>query len=138
MKLTPAPSYILSFWTSGEDTGSAPATPFTGDGIFGLRVTNVLAGDPTIYLTTPSGLSSLGTSVRYEFSFVPLNPLSPVDVEFINWGHFSLNGNPLATELVLDDVIVNAVVPEPGMLGIAGVVIISALATRHARRRMLN
>jgi len=131
--LTPAPSYILSFWASGEDTGFAPSTPFSGDGIFGLRVTNVLAGDPTFYLTTPSGLSALGTSVRYEFSFVPLNPLAPVDVEFINWGHFTLSGNPLATELVLDDVIVNAVVPEPGMIGIVGALAITALAARRHR-----
>jgi hypothetical protein len=118
--LTPAPSYVLSFWVSGEDTGPAPPTPFNGDGIFGLRVSNVLPGNPIQYLTAPSGISPLGKSIRYEFAFSPLNSSLPVKVEFINWGHFDLSpyGGPnLTTELVLDDVIVNAV-PEPGVLGL--------------------
>ena len=57
-----------------------------------------------------------GVSHLYEFSFTPLNPLLPVDINFINWGHFDLSaygGSNFTTELVLDDVIINAV-PEPG------------------------
>jgi len=44
----------------------------------------------------------------------PLNPSLPIDVEFYNWGHVDLSmfGGPATTELVLDDVIVNAI-PEP-------------------------
>jgi hypothetical protein len=130
-QLTPAPSYILSFWVSGEDSGTAPSTPFTGDGIFGMQLTNVVAGDPVIYLTAPSGLSALGQSHRYEFEFTPLNPLAPVDVKFINWGHFSLAASPLATELVLDDVIVNTVVPEPGAMTVLAVACASLLRKRR-------
>lgn len=128
-----APSYLLSFWTSGENAAAA-SWP---DGIFGLRVTNVLAGDPMQYLAAPSGTSSLGASHRYDFSFVPLNPLLPVTVEFYNWGH--LTSWPLAsggststftTELCLDDVIVNPV-PTPGALPLLA---LAALTRRRARR----
>lgn len=109
---TPASSYILSFWASGESSGFGG--PGAWDGIFGLRVTNTAAGDPIRYFAVPSGGSALGASHRFEFSFVPLNPLAPVTLEFINWGHFNLGmyGMGGTTELVLDDVIVNAV-PTP-------------------------
>lgn len=105
--LTPAPSYILSFWASGEGAMGGLAT----DGIFGLRVTNTAPGDPMRYFAAPGGGSSLGDGYRYEFSFTPLNPSLPVTIEFYNWGHFSFGGG--TTELVLDDVIINAV-PTPG------------------------
>lgn len=111
-----APAYILSFWVSGEDAAFNQWI----DGLFGLRVTNVLAGDPIQYLTTTGGQGSLGKSIRYEYQFTPLNPLAPVDIEFINWGHLNgwpgSAGNTFTTELVLDDVIVNTV-PGPGAVG---------------------
>jgi hypothetical protein len=130
---TIAPSYILSFWASGENASFQSWS----DGIFGLRVTNVLPGDPIHYLTVPGGTTSFGTSIRYEFQFTPLNPLAPVDIEFINWGHLTgypdASGSPVSlftTELVLDDVIVNPVIPAPG----AGLVL-AALAPLAATRR---
>jgi hypothetical protein len=112
-----APSYLLSFWTSGENAVQA-AWP---NGVFGLRVTNVLPGDPMQYLAAPGGAGALGASHRYDFAFVPLNPSLPVTIEFYNWGHLTswpVGGNPVSTfttELVLDDVIVNPV-PTPGTL----------------------
>ncbi|MCC7406506.1 MAG: PEP-CTERM sorting domain-containing protein [Phycisphaeraceae bacterium] len=121
--LTPAPSYILSFWASGEAAGYGGGGPGY-DGIFGLRLTNVLPGDPIQYLVVPSGgVSVYGDSTRYEYAFTPLNPSLPVTVEFINWGHmdFSNFGGLGTTELVIDDVIVNPV-PEPAtavLLGLA-------------------
>jgi len=114
--LTPAPSYVLSFWTSGEGAFWGGAY----DGIFGLRVTNTEAGDPMHYLAVPAGagLGAYGDQHRYELSFTLINPSLPVTVEFYNWGHFNLGmfGLGGTTELVLDDVIVNPV-PAPGAMG---------------------
>lgn len=127
----PSPSYLLSFWVSGEDAGanaSGPGLTWT-EGVFGLKVTNVLPGDPITYYAVPSYLSS-SPSRRLEFNFVPLNTSLPVTVEFINWGHFFDNGGPSSTELVLDDVIVN-MVPAPGAL--APLALASLVALRRRR-----
>ena len=136
--LTPAPSYILSFWVSGEGAfpGGPPPMPPTlygPDGIFGLRVTNTQAGDPMRYFVVPSGAGYFGSSLRLEFSFVPMNPLLPVTVEFTNFGHFNLVpfGGSGTTELVLDDVIVNAV-PAPGCGVVLGCVGIGMVRRRRA------
>lgn len=117
--LNPAPSYLLSFWVSGEMAGYGGGGPGY-DGIFGLRVTNVIAGDPIQYFVVPSGGTSIyGDSTRYEFSFVPLNANLPVEIEFINWGHMDLSphGGLGTTELVIDDVMVN-MIPEPTTLAL--------------------
>lgn len=129
--LTPAPSYILSFWVSGEGAYPGGTGP-VNDGIFGLRVTNTQAGDPIRYFAVPGGLGPYGSWLRLEFSFTPIDPTQPVTLEFINWGHFNLNpfGGTGTTELVLDDVIVNAV-PGPGAAGLIGV---GALAMVRRRR----
>lgn len=126
--LAPAASYILSFWVSGEESGDVTIPGLYNDGIFGLRVTNTQAGDPMRYFAVPGFSGRYGTSIRFEFSFVPLNPLAPVTLEFYNWGHFSTAGwtgsATGTTELVLDDVIVNPVeIPGPGaaaLLALAG------------------
>jgi hypothetical protein len=131
----PSPSYNFSFWVSGE--GAVNGQQFAERGIFGLQVTNVLAGDPIQWLTVPNGVgNSFGVSHLYEYSFTPLNPLAPVDINFINWGHFDLSaygGSNFTTELVLDDVIINGV-PEPGSVSLlligAGLL---GLAWRHRR-----
>lgn len=132
----PAPSYDLSFWVSGE--GASSGQQLLERGIFGLQMTNVLAGDPIQFLTVPNGVgNSFGVSHLYEFTFTPLNPLLPVDINFINWGHFDLSpygGSNFTTELVLDDVIINAV-PEPGTLMLLATGL-CAISARTRSRRM--
>ncbi len=110
----PAASYKLSFWVSGE---AAAFGSFANLSVFGLKMTNVLAGDPIQYLTVPNGTGALGASKLYEFTFTPINPLANVDIEFINWGHWDPGDFNLGTELVLDDVIVNTV-PAPSGMGV--------------------
>lgn len=128
----PSPAYLLSFWASGEAAGYGGGGPGY-DGIFGLRVTNVLPGDPVQYLVVPSGGSSLyGDAIRYEFSMTPINAGLPIQIEFINYGHmdFSNFGGFGTTELVIDDVIVN-LIPEPG----AGVLaVIGAMLVMRRRK----
>lgn len=132
----PAPSYEFSFWVSGE--GTVNGQQFTERGIFGLQVTNVLPGDPIQFLTVPNGVgNSFGVSHLYEFTFTPLNPLLPVDINFINWGHFDLSPYGMSnftTELVLDDVIINAV-PEPGTLLLLAIgAVVCVLAARRTKQ----
>lgn len=129
-QLSPATSYMFSFWTSGEDAGFPTNT--YGLGVMGLQVTNVLPGDPMQYLSIPSASSPTNSRV-YTFSFVPLNPSAPVTIRFFNWGHIGTVGGaayPFTTELVLDDVIINAV-PAPGALGL----FVAASLTRRRPRR---
>jgi hypothetical protein len=114
--LPAASSYVLSFWVSGEGSGFNGPGPL--DGIFGMSLTNTDPGDPTRYFAAPQ----VG-SRRYEFSFTTLNPSLPVALRFVNWGHLSIGGG--TTELVLDDVIINAV-PGPGaavVFAIGGVMV---------------
>jgi len=135
---TPAPAYNFSFWVSGE--GAVTGQNFAERGIFGLQVTNVLSGDPIQYLAVPNGsFNSFGVSHLYEFTFTPLNPLLPVTINFINWGHFDLSAYGLSnftTELIMDDVIVNAV-PEPGsfVLLVAGVPLVVMIRRGWRQRR---
>jgi hypothetical protein len=125
-------TYGLTFWTSGED---ATSNVFTHDGFFGLDVT----GYSTVYLAAPSGLSTLGQSHVYNFTFTPVN--TNTTITFTNWGH--PNGSMpgwtfpgIATELVLDDVIVN-VIPEPGSMTLLSIGAL-ALTQYTARRRWFN
>ena len=110
----PGATFGLSFWVSGEDAAGSPS-PYSG--IFGLRLTNVLPGDPVLYFSVPPGINSaIGSSHVYQFSFTPLNNTQPVTVEFINHGHLSWPGLfSGTTELVLDDVRA-VVVPEPASM----------------------
>ena len=112
-QLNPAPLYGLSFWVSGEDANTSPATT---PGIFGLRVLNTESGDPFHYLVVPPGASSsFGVSHIFRFEFSPLNSSQPVTLEFYNFGH---TGYSFAqTEIVLDDVRL-ATIPEPASLNL--------------------
>lgn len=121
--LPAASSYILSFWVSGEGSGFASPGPL--DGIFGMSLSNTQAGDPTRYFAVPQ----VGGR-RYEFSFTTLNPSLPVTVRFLNWGHLSIGGG--TTELVLDDVIINAV---PGPSAGVAVGLMGLVACGRRRRR---
>jgi hypothetical protein len=92
--------YALSFWTSGESSGSSNGYPH--DGIFGLDIT----GFPTLYLAVPhGGTGGLGPSHVYQFL---LNPASAATtITFTNWGHFIDPVIVSTTEVVMDDVILN-------------------------------
>lgn len=97
-------TYRLQFWASGEDAVAA----VTGDGIFSLGIT----GYDTQYLAVPVGPARI-----YTFEFVATS--TNTVVHFHSWGHFNAtswpsNPNPFGTsELVLDDVIINAVNTAP-------------------------
>ncbi len=107
----PAPSYVFNFWASGESAAySGWATP----GVAGLKITNVLPGDPQLYFAIPN--TSGNPSHRYEFFFTPLNSSLPVTIEFTNWGHI-VDPAGVSSELVLDDVMINKV-PEPASVGL--------------------
>jgi hypothetical protein len=81
-ELNAAPLYGLSFWVSGEDANTSPATT---PGISGLRVLNTETGDPFHYLVVPPGASSsFGKSHVFQVDFSPLNPSQPVTLEFYN------------------------------------------------------
>jgi hypothetical protein len=131
--LNPAPKYGLSFWASGE--GALYGNP-NDTGLFGLKVSNTLPGDPTLYFQVPPGPGgAIGASHVYRFELVPLNPLLPVTVEFINFGHLDLTpfGGTGTTELVIDDVRLVAV-PEPGALALAGGGLVFLLYRLRRRR----
>jgi hypothetical protein len=97
--LNPSSTYLLDFWTSGENVGQPE---FPVDGFFGLDIT----GESRLYFAAPSGNGPVGTSQRYQVYFTPT--ASTVTFKWINWGHYSGPGG-LSDELVLDDVILNLV-----------------------------
>ncbi len=106
--LSPAPSYKLSFWVSGQENSTNQGN--TGLSIMGFRITNVLPGDPIQYLTVPNGVF-FGQSHLYEYNFTPINALLPVNIAFATWGHMDLSahgGTPFGTEAIIDDVIITA------------------------------
>ena len=130
---SPAPSYQLTFWVSGEDAAT-PGTTWV-EGVMGFRMTNVLPGDPIQYLSIPSGFGG-PQSRLYAYDFVPLNPLLPCTIEFINWGHVTtIGGGPTAftSELVLDDVIINTI-PTPGALALLCPAALACARRRRATR----
>ena len=134
--LTIAPSYNLSFWISGEENSTNQGN--IGAGLIGLRVTNVLPGNPIQWLAVPNGIF-YGMSKLYEYSFTPINPLAPVDISFVSWGgmDFTIHGgSAFGTQPILDDVIVNAV-PEPGAatLLICGGLTLAGIGARRWRSR---
>lgn len=111
--LTVGAHYLLDFWTNGEDLG------FTEPGVFGLSI-----GPDSVFLS-----DSL-TSRRFYIDFTA--DAAVETISFINWGH--LTNIPGATELVLDDVILNAT-PEPASLALLGVSLVSLAGLRVIRRR---
>jgi hypothetical protein len=117
--------YRLEFFTSGESNTSG----FTGTGLFGLDIT----GESTTYLLLPSSSNAFGASERYYVDFVPSSPV--ITIKFSNWGHITDMGGGTATELVLDDVILNAVIPEPtsiALLGLGGLGLIGSIRRRRS------
>lgn len=105
--LNPSTTYVLDFWTSGENVGQ-PGLPV--DGFFGLDIT----GEPTLYFAAPSGnFAPVGPSQRYQVYFIPT--ASTVTFKWSNWGHY-MSPNGMSDELVLDDVILNAYSNSPTAL----------------------
>ncbi len=117
--LVPNASYDMEFWVTGE-AGSGNA--FEADGIFELKIDNNRR-----WLTCPGtgNIHGLGTSERYHIRFSTGATQTTVTISFINYGHFhqannpampdawftggNATGNKKATELALDDVIINPV-----------------------------
>lgn len=96
-------TYLLDFWTSGEEVGT---TQFPVDGFFGLDIT----GEARLYFAAPSGNGPIGTSQRYQVYFQP--SATTVTFRWINWGHY-VSPNGMSDEIVLDDVILNLVSNAP-------------------------
>ena len=133
-QLSPAPSYKMSFWISGEE--NATVQGFNGVGIIGMQLSNVLPGDPVQWLVAPNGLS-YGQSKLYEYTFTPLNTSLPVDLRFINWGGMDLTaygGSQFGTQPILDDVIINGV-PEPSSVMLLGLGMAAMIAGVRRKRR---
>ena len=138
--LTPGANYLLDFWVSGEDA-AVPSSAFTAPGLLQLDIT----GESSLFLAVPYSSSDalLGASQRYYVDFQPGS--STVTFTFINHGH--LLGNVIATEAVLDDVILNyegvaGMVPEPANLmvgaaaaSLAGLAIVRSRLQRGRDRR---
>jgi MYXO-CTERM domain-containing protein len=111
VSLTVGETYLLDFWTSGEEVGGAP-------GVFGLTI-----GSNHIYL------EAVEAARRYYVSFSPST--AATTITFSNWGHLVQN-SVIGTELVLDDVILNATTtPEPA----SALLLPLALAALARRRR---
>ncbi len=123
-------SYLLDFWTSGEDVTS---TPFLSPGLLELSIT----GEAPIYLATPYDPldPNLGASQRYYIDFQP--SASTITFRFTNHGHLLLQ-SAMGSEGVMDDVILNlrsaaAEVPEPGTL-VSAVLLLGAFSCEIRRR----
>jgi hypothetical protein len=117
--LVPNSSYDLEFWVTGE---AGSGNTFEADGIFELKIDNNRR-----WLACPGtgNTHGLGTSERYHVRFTTGATQTAVTISFINYGHFHRSnnaampvawfvggvatGNMKATELALDDVIINPV-----------------------------
>jgi hypothetical protein len=124
--LTVDATYTLDFWTSSENESDL-AGPFPDPGVFGLNI-----GLDSVFLTAPSVNSVFNAdSTRYYVTFIAENVNETLS--FTNWGHISQN--PMSTELILDDVIVNRV-SEPATFAL----LVTGLAGmyRIRRRRLTN
>ncbi len=101
--MVPSATYVLDFWTSGEDIGQPSMAV---DGFFALDIT----GESRLYFAAPSGNGPIGTSQRYQVYFIPTT--TNVTFKWINWGHFP-GPSGLSDEIVLDDVILNLLTNAP-------------------------
>lgn len=132
--LTVGAEYWLDFYTTGELEPFQPL--FQVPGIFGLQI----SGENLLYLSTADAVpnSAFGTSERYQIGFTAT--ASSLTFEWLNWGHVCLNNNinNCGSELVLDDVILNAhmakSLPEPATFFLAG---IGFAAVGYMRRRRM-
>jgi len=156
--LVPDGVYRMSFWVSGEwgnlGFASSPNGTTAGDGIIGVQ----LQGYDLLYLAVPAGNSAeppgaphvFGTEEAHTYILEFTANDTEMDISFMNWGHFDSLSDTIgwdrgqSTELIMDDVIINAIslpvnVPTlsewglilmSGILGITGLLVI--------RRRQLS
>ena len=118
-------TYLLDFWTSGEDNTTSLPNP----GVFGLNI-----GNDSLFLTAPSINSVFSAaSKRYQVTFTATSTSEAVS--FVNWGHIAPSPTQFSnrTELILDDVIVNHV-PEPGTLALALGGVLLSCSVRQKKR----
>ncbi|TDI68982.1 MAG: IPTL-CTERM sorting domain-containing protein [Bacteroidetes bacterium] len=150
--LVPGGVYRMSFWVSGEwsNLGFATSTNGTtaGDGIMGVQI----EGYDLLYLAIPAGNSAepvgaphvFGTEEFHVYTLEFQATDTDMDISFINWAHFDHTLHTIGwtrgqtTELIMDDVIINAVrlpsnvptlsewglITMAGILGIVGFMVI--------------
>lgn len=121
--LTRNARYLLDFWTSGEHY----AALFPDPSVFRLDI----GANDSVFLTTPSVNSVFSAnSVRYFVEFTADD--TSETIAFTNFGHVTSGGSiPTATELVLDDVILNRM-PEPATVALVAIGLLGLVA-RHGR-----
>jgi Domain of unknown function DUF11 len=96
--------YRLSF-ANGYEHRNAGGSQFTTPSLFGVQI----GAYPYVYLA-----GGPGQPATHILEFVATS--TSTIIKFSNWGHINFN-NPSATELVMDDVIVNACPPLPSVSG---------------------
>lgn len=152
----PGGVYRMSFWVSGEWShigfASSQFGTTAGDGIVGIQV----EGYEILYLAIPAGNSKepvgaphvFGTDEYHVYTVEFVANDTEMDISFMNWGHFDSLSDTIgwergqSTELIMDDVIINAVdipssVPalsEWGLIAMAGVLgIIGFMVVRRRK-----
>ncbi len=141
--LVPGGLYRMSFWVSGEWSHEGFATSdfgaTAGDGVVGV----LIEGYDLLYLAIPAGHSKepvgaphvFGTDESHTYTLEFVATDTEMDISFMNWGHFDSLSDTIgwergqSTELIMDNVIINAVmlptnVPtlsEWGLIAMAGI-----------------
>ncbi|MGB3364413.1 MAG: IPTL-CTERM sorting domain-containing protein, partial [Thermodesulfobacteriota bacterium] len=121
--LVPGGIYRISFWVSGEWSNlgfaSSPNGATAGDGIVGVKIESY----DLLYLAIPAGNSAepvgaphvFGTEEFHVYTLEFEATDTDMDISFLNWGHFDSTDGTIGwtrgqtTELIMDDVIINAV-----------------------------
>lgn len=101
--LTLGVRYRLQFYV-GSEGGSSASTKYTETGVAAVDIT----GYARTYFSVPHSVSLTGRYLTLDFVAYSTNTI----ISFLSWGHININAlplapvaPPLATELVLDDVI---------------------------------
>ena len=155
--LVPGGVYRMSFWVSGEwgnlGFASSPNAATAGDGMMGVQ----LEGYELLYLAVPAGNSPeppgaphvFGTDEFHTYTVEFTADTEEMDISFINWGHFGSTLGTVgwdrgqATELIMDDVIINVVslprdVPTLSTWGLIAMIgLLGIVAFIYARKRQV-
>ncbi len=154
--------YLLDFWAGGEDSnivaGTTTDPQYNSDGIFMASITSTSTTSQFFFDSASGrgidaqGLSSgVGTFQRYHITFIAAST-GTYTLSFQSWGHGSSSNTVNwftgtqsagvgASELVLDDVILNDLTPEASTLAAGAVALMMAgfpLCRRLQRRPVLN